>query len=157
MTLRPISLYDLEAHAQTALPRGVWDFIASGAQDELTLNRNRQAFDDIVLRPRFLVDVSERDLRTTILGEEISFPVMLAPTGSQAQAHADGEMAVVRAAGAAGTLMGLSTPSNYPLERVAEEATGPLWFQLYHPWQGPDLHAGEARREGWLQGRGHHS
>ena len=137
MTLRPISLYDLEAHAQTALPSAVWDFIASGAQDELTLDRNRKAFDDIVLRPRFLVDVSERDLRTTVLGEEISFPVMLAPTGSQAQAHTDGEMAAVRAAGAAGTLMALSTPSNYALEKVAEAATGPLWFQLYH--RGKDL------------------
>ena len=137
MTLRPISLYDLEAHAETALPPAVWDFIASGAQDELTLDRNRRAFDDIVLRPRFMVDVSERDLRTTVLGEEISFPVMLAPTGSQAQAHADGEMAAVRAAGAAGTLMALSTPSNYALEQVAEAANGPLWFQLYH--RGKDL------------------
>lgn len=137
MTLRPISLYDLEAHAEKALPRSVWDFIASGAQDELTLNRNRKAFDDILLRPRFLVDVLERDLRTTVLGQEISFPVMLAPTGSQAQAHADGEMATAKAAGGAGTLMALSTPSNYALERVAEAASGPLWFQLYH--RGKDL------------------
>ena len=89
------------------------------------------AFDAIKLRPRVLVDVSHRDLSTAVLGQKISFPVMLAPTGTHQRAHPQGELASARAAGAAGTIMGLSTASSYSIEEVAEVATGPLWFQLY--------------------------
>jgi isopentenyl diphosphate isomerase/L-lactate dehydrogenase-like FMN-dependent dehydrogenase len=67
-----------------------------------------------------------------VLGEEISLPVMIAPAGSHALAHPDGELATARGAGMANTLMLLSTSSNYSLEEVAEAASGPLWFQLYH-------------------------
>lgn len=96
------------------------------------MRRNRTALEAIALRPRFLVDISHRDLSTTVLGQKISFPVMIAPAGGQQYAHPDGELATARATGAAGTIMVLSTTSNYSLEEVAQAATGPLWFQLYH-------------------------
>ncbi len=132
MRLDPINLFDFEARAKQALPHHIWDFIEAGAFDEITTRRNRTALNAVALRPRFLVDVSDRDLSTTILGQKVSFPVMLAPAGNHGIAHPDGELATARAAGAAGALMALSTTSNYSLEEVSRVATGPLWFQLYH-------------------------
>ena len=84
-----------------------------------------------MLRPRMMVDISQRDLRTTVLGQEIRFPIMLDPAGNHAAAHPEGELASARAAGAAGTLMVLSAQSSRTLEEVAQAATGPLWFQSY--------------------------
>ena len=133
----PVNLYDFEAAAKERLPLQVWEFIKGGAGDELTLGRNRTAFDEITVNPRFLVDVSRRDLSTTVLGTEISFPVMIAPAGLQRQVHPEGERATAMAAGSAGTLMALSAGSGYSVEEVAEVATGPLWLQLYH--LGDDL------------------
>ena len=127
-----VSLYDFEELARERLPLQLWDFIEGGAGDELTVRRNRTAFDEITVNPRFLVDVSRRDLSTTVLGTEISFPVMIAPAGAQRHVHPEGERATTKAAGAAGTLMALSTSSGFSVEEVAEVATGPLWFQLYH-------------------------
>lgn len=128
----PINLHEFEARAQQVLDRATWEFVAGGALDELTLRRNRTAFQEITLRPRRMIDVRSRDLRTTILGEPISFPVMVAPTGVLCRAHPDGELAVARAAGEAGTLMVLGTGATKSIEEVAAVATGPLWFQLYH-------------------------
>ena len=132
MSQDPVNLFDFEARARQVLPRYIWDFIEAGAFDEVTLKRNRQAFDAVALRPRYLVDVWERDTSTTILGRKISLPVMMAPAGCQMLAHPEGELATARAAGAAGTLMALSNSSNYNIEQVAGAATGPLWFQLSH-------------------------
>lgn len=132
MRLDPINLYDYEARARQVLPHNVWDFIDAGAMDEHATRRNRTAFDRLTLRPRFLRDVTQRSISTTVLGTEISLPVMIAPAGSHAMAHPDGELATARAAGMSNTLMILSTSSNYSMEEVAEAATGPLWFQLYH-------------------------
>jgi 4-hydroxymandelate oxidase len=132
MRLEPINLYDYEARARQVLPHNIWDFIDAGAMDETTTRRNRSAFEALTLRPRFLRDISERNISTTVLGEEISLPVMIAPAGSHAMAHPDGELATARGAGMANTLMMLSTSSNYSLEEVANAASGPLWFQLYH-------------------------
>ncbi len=137
MTMEPLSLFDLEAHAETVLHPHAWAFIAGGAQDEVTMRRNRSAFEAITLNSRFMVDISTRDLSTTVLGERISFPVMIAPAWGHKTAHPDGELATARGAGAAGTLMGLATGSHYSIEQVAEAATGPLWFALYH--MGTDL------------------
>ena len=89
----------------------------------ITTGRNREAFESILLKPRFLRDVSKRDLSTTVLGKEISFPVMLAPAGGQTFVHPDGELAAARAAGAAGTIMGLSTSSTHSIEQVADAAS----------------------------------
>ena len=128
----PINLYDYEARAKLALFHDAWDFIDAGAMDEFTTKRNRSAFDQLTLRPRFMRSVEERKISTTMLGEDLSFPVFVCPAGSHGIAHPDGEVATARAAGRSNTLMMLSTSSNCSMEEVAEAATGPLWFQLYH-------------------------
>lgn len=137
MRLDPINLYDYEAQAKLRLPHNDWDTIEAGAMDMFTTRRNRSAFEALTLRPRFLRDIDNLDISTTVLGEEISMPVMIAPAGSHMKAHPDGELATARGAGMSNTLMMLSTSSNYSLEEVAEAASGPLWFQLYH--RGYDL------------------
>ena len=137
MRLDPINLYDYEARAKQVLTHNAWDFIDAGAMDEFTTRRNRSAFEALTLRPRFLRDISQRDISTTVLGQKISMPVMIAPAGSHMLAHPEGELATARGAGMSDTLMLLSTASNYSLEEVSEAATGPLWFQLYH--RGYDL------------------
>jgi len=128
-----LTIPDYEARARETMPRVLFErlFGTYGALDWVTNTNNVAAFDAIKLRPRVLVDVSHRDLSTAVLGQKISFPVMLAPTGTHQRAHPQGELASARAAGAAGTIMGLSTASSYSIEEVAEVATGPLWFQLY--------------------------
>jgi 4-hydroxymandelate oxidase len=126
-----VSLFDLEQRAATRLDRNAFDYYASGAHDEITLRENRAAFERLPLRYRVLVDVSRRDAATTALGQPIAMPVMLAPTAFHRMAHPDGELATVRAAGAAGTIMILSTLSNTAVEEVVAAASGPVWFQLY--------------------------
>ncbi|MGE3537977.1 MAG: alpha-hydroxy acid oxidase [Candidatus Tectimicrobiota bacterium] len=132
MRLEPINLFDYEARAKQVLPHAYWDFIAGGSKDEITTQRNRTALDAICLRPRFLRDVTQRKLSTTVLGTPISFPVMVAPAGGHKIAHPEGECATARGAGMSKTLMMLSTSSHCSMEDVAKEASGPLWFQLYH-------------------------
>jgi len=127
----PVNLLDIEVRAFERLPRETADYFAGGAEDEVTLRANRTAFDSILLRPRYLVDVSERDLRTTVLGTPVEFPVLLAPTSFQHLAHPDGELATARAAHRAGTLMILSTFSTVSLEEVQRASAAPKWFQLY--------------------------
>src|SRR5262249_57288787 len=126
MPVDPINLYDYEARAQQVLPHDYWDFIAGGSKDELTTRRNRSAFDAISLRPRFLREVAERKLATTVLGTPISFPVMICPAGGHKLAHPEGECATARGAGMSNTLMMLSTSSHYSMEEVMRAATGPL-------------------------------
>ena len=132
MRLDPINLYDYEARAKQVLPHNIWDFIEGGAMDEVTTRRNRSAFEDLTLRPRFLRDISHREISTTVLGQPISMPVMISPAGAHMIAHPEGEVATARGAGMSDTMMLLSTSSNCSLEEVSEAATGPLWFQLYH-------------------------
>jgi 4-hydroxymandelate oxidase len=79
-----------------------------------------------------MVDVRNLDLSTTVLGQPISFPVMIAPTGVHKHGHPDGELATCKAAGAAGTLMSLGTGGSYSIEAVKDVSSGPLWFQIYH-------------------------
>ncbi len=131
MSAEPINLLEMEALAQEKLPQGAFDYMAGGAHDEVTLRANRDSFDRIALKYRVLVDVSECDLSTTVLGQKVSMPALIAPVAFQAMAHEDGEVATTKAAGAAGTIMVLSTVSNASVEEVAEAASGPLWFQLY--------------------------
>jgi isopentenyl diphosphate isomerase/L-lactate dehydrogenase-like FMN-dependent dehydrogenase len=117
--------------AKKRLPRLVFDIVDGGAGDELTLRANREAFGELALRPRALVDVSERDISTTVFGQRIAMPLMLDPCGAGQMMHREGELAVARAAGRAGTIYALSTAASYQLEDVAAVATGPLWFGLY--------------------------
>ena len=107
-------------------------FVARGVGENWTRDRNRAKLDEIALNPPVLVDTTERDLSTTVLGQRIAFPIMCAPAGGQTGSHPDGELAVARAAGGEGTLMALPTGSAYTFDEVAAVATGPLWFQHIH-------------------------
>ena len=129
-----LNVFDYEELARQKLSQPFFDYIAGGADDEVTLRRNRGAFESIELRPRALVDVSKVDLSTTVLGERIEMPVLLAPVAVQRLAHPEGELASARAAAAAGTIMTLSTMASASIEEVAAASDGPKWFQLYvHP------------------------
>ena len=132
MSDAPISVADYEARAKLSLPHNNWEFIEAGAMDESATRRNRSGFESLSIRPRFLRDVENRKLSTTVLGTEISFPVMVAPAGGHKIAHPEGELATARGAGMSNTLMMLSTSSHYPMEEVADAGSGPKWFQLYH-------------------------
>ncbi|MEY3479569.1 MAG: hypothetical protein RIQ71_344 [Verrucomicrobiota bacterium] len=127
----PVNLAEFEQAARERLAREAYEYYAGGANDEVTLRRNRTAYEEIALHYPVLRDVSARDTSTTVLGEKISFPVMVAPTAFHRMACADGECAAARAAGRAGTVMVVSTLSTTTIEDVAAAAAGPLWFQLY--------------------------
>jgi 4-hydroxymandelate oxidase len=129
--VEPLNLFELEALARARVTGAAWDYFASGAADELTLRDNRAAFDRLRLAYRVLVDVARRDLTTTVLGQPVALPVVIAPTAFHKLADPAGEVATARAAGAAGTVMILSTLSNTAVEEVVAAASGPIWFQLY--------------------------
>ena len=129
--IEAINLFELETKARELLPQTAYDYYASGANDEITLRENRAAYERMTLLPRMLVDVSERHMGTTALGEPVSMPILIAPTAFQGLAHPGGEVATVKAAGATKTLMILSTLSTFSIEEVMAVATGPVWFQLY--------------------------
>ncbi|KAH9797814.1 (S)-2-hydroxy-acid oxidase GLO1 [Citrus sinensis] len=99
------NVMEYEALAKEKLPKMVYDYYASGAEDQWTLQENRNAFSRILFRPRILRDVSKIDMTTTVLGFNISMPIMIAPTAFQKMAHPEGECATARAASAAGTIM----------------------------------------------------
>ena len=122
---------DVRRLALPRLPLPVRDFLEGGAEDETTLRRNTAAFDDLALHPRALIDVTEIDLSTRVLGQELSMPVIIAPTGATGIFHPDAEIAVARAAAAAGTLYSLSTNSTRTIEEVGAATAGPKMFQLY--------------------------
>lgn len=130
---RMLNIADLEKAARRRLPKALYDGIAGGAGDELTLGANQSAYLEIRLMPRVLNDVSTRDLSTVILGSAVSSPLMLDPTGYQRMAHSSAELAVAAAAGKAGTLFALSTVTSYAMEDVKAASSGPAWFQLYQP------------------------
>jgi 4-hydroxymandelate oxidase len=127
----PINLFDFEAVAKDRLPKDEYDYIAGGATDEISVERNRRAYESWALRPRVLQDVSALDLSTTVLGTQVSFPVLIAPCGGHKRAHADGELATYRAAAACGTILAVSANSTTSFEALAKAATGHLWLQLY--------------------------
>src|ERR1700674_1276257 len=128
---RVVNIDDLRRAAQRRLPRSVFDYIDGGAEGEITLRENIRAFEAVTFRPRNAVAVGECNLRTQIMGAELSFPGILAPIGYSRLMHPDGECAAARAAGAAGTAYILSTMSGHKLEDVRASSTGPLWYQLY--------------------------
>ena len=126
-----VNVFDYERLAQTRMEPSAWDYFQSGSDDEVTMRANRAAFERIQLRPRVLCEVTQCDLATTLLGTPVSMPILIAPTALQGLAHPDGECATACGAGAAQTLMIVSTSATRTLEDVAAAATGPLWFQLY--------------------------
>jgi len=126
-----LSLPDFEALARSRISHGAWERIEGGAADELTVRWNREAYDHIRLRPRVLVDVSKIDTRVKLFGQELPFPILLAPTGAQGFVYPDGDLAVARGAGAAQATLVISSSASLRVEDVAKAATGPVWFQLY--------------------------
>jgi L-lactate dehydrogenase (cytochrome) len=126
-----VNIEDLRRRARRRLPKVVFDFIDGGAMDERTLAANRADFEALELLPRMLVDVSQRTLKTTVLGREIAMPLMVAPTGISGLATPKGEVHAARAAEAAGTIYCLSTTATCSIEEIAATTTQPFWFQLY--------------------------
>src|SRR4051794_32195066 len=128
----PINVADYERLAAERLEPGVHGYFAGGAGDERTLRDNVAAYSRRTLHPRVMVDVSEVSTRTTVLGTEISMPLMVAPVAFQRLVDPDGEGAMARAAAAAGTIMCLSTiATSHPSEIAAKAPPAPRWFQLY--------------------------
>jgi len=128
---RVVNIEDLRQMAKRRLPKAVFDYLDGGAEDEVTLRENCRAFRDFRFRPRQAVKFPEYNLRTTVLGLEISFPAFLAPVGYSRVMHPGGEVAAAAAAGAAGTGYTLSTISGHKLENVRMATKGPAWYQLY--------------------------
>lgn len=126
-----VNVQDYEAVAKERLPKMVYDYYASGAEDQWTLEENRRAFQRIRFRPRILVDVSKIDTSSAVLGFKISMPIMIAPTAMQKMAHPEGELATARAASAAGTIMTLSSWATSSVEEVSSTGPGIRFFQLY--------------------------
>ena len=126
-----LNIDELRLRARRKVPRAVFDFIDGAAEDEVTLRRNRAAFGRHALVPRLGVDVSSVDLATSVLGQPLAAPLVLAPTGLCGMAASRGEIPVARAAKDAGIAWVASCLSSVTLEEIAREAPGEHWFQLY--------------------------
>jgi len=122
---------DLRQVARRRVPRAFFDYAEAGSYSQETLHANRADLEHIKLRQRVLVDVSQRDVSTTILGEKVALPLALAPIGLCGMQHGDGEILACRAAQAAGIPFTLSTMSICSIEDVAQATGKPFWFQLY--------------------------
>jgi 4-hydroxymandelate oxidase len=127
----PVSVPDYESLAHERMTHPAWEYINSGSADEVTLRWNREALTRIRLKPRVMVDVSRVDTRIKLFGQEMSHPILLAPTSTHMLAHPEGEVATARGAGAADAVMVISTASNRAVEDIAHASTRPTWFQLY--------------------------
>jgi L-lactate dehydrogenase (cytochrome) len=125
------SVDDARAAAQRRLPRVIFDFVDGGAETELSLRRNREAFSGVELMPRVLRGVGEVDLRADLLGTSSALPLALCPTGATRAIFAKGEPEVATAAASAGIPYSLSVAGTSTIEEVATASSGPLWFQLY--------------------------
>jgi L-lactate dehydrogenase (cytochrome) len=128
---RCLNVEQLRRLARRRIPRVVFDYVDGAAWDEVTSRRNREDFAKLAIRPRMLVDVSEIETATTVLGQPVPFPIVGAPTGQTGLVHHLGETAVARALNGLGTITTLSTAGSYSIEEVAASAAGPKWFQLY--------------------------
>jgi L-lactate dehydrogenase (cytochrome) len=128
---RAASVADLRHIARRRLPRGVFDYIDGGAEDERTMVANSASFARTTFRPRVLRDVGTVDPSTTVLGAALAFPLVLAPTGFTRIADPQGELAVARAAERAGLPYTLSTLATRSIEEVRAVSSGRLWFQVY--------------------------
>lgn len=125
------NILDLRELAKSYLPGPVFHYLDGAAETETTAYRNTAAFDDEKLIPKCLVDVTRAATATRVLGQDIEWPVFCSPTGASRFFHPEGELAVARAAAAAGTLYGLSVASTCSIEDVAAASAGPKMFQLY--------------------------
>jgi (S)-mandelate dehydrogenase len=129
--LRAFNIFDLREIAKRRLPKGLFEFVDRGTEDEVSLANNRAVFERIRFKPRTLIDVSGRNQDTTIFGVKHRMPMVIAPTGVAGLLWHEGEIALARAAKEAGIPFTLATGSMTGMEKVAEQAGGELWFQLY--------------------------
>jgi 4-hydroxymandelate oxidase len=128
-----LTIEDYGRLCRQTLPRPLFDVIfgTEDAAEFETLRNNLEGFKKLVLRPRVLTGSARPALAVSVLEEQVALPVLIAPSGSNQRFDPEGERAVARAAGQMGTIMTVSTASNYSLEEIAAAATGPVWFQLY--------------------------
>jgi (S)-mandelate dehydrogenase len=126
-----ISIEDLRRAARARLPRSVFEFFDGGAEDEVTLRANRQAFERLRLLPRVLVNVASVDTSIRIFGAPSKLPIAIAPTGAVGFGWPGGDVAIAKSAAAYGIPYTLSTTATASIERIAREAPGRLWFQAY--------------------------
>jgi isopentenyl diphosphate isomerase/L-lactate dehydrogenase-like FMN-dependent dehydrogenase len=134
------TIEELRHAARRSLPKVIFDFVDGGAGDELTLQRNQSDLRRIELRPRVLVDVSNVELATTVLGEPVAIPLLGAPAGLLGLVNPAGEAALARGLHAAGSLYAVPVMASYTIEEVAAASAGPLWFQMY-VWRDQGLNA----------------
>jgi isopentenyl diphosphate isomerase/L-lactate dehydrogenase-like FMN-dependent dehydrogenase len=126
------SVADARYFAEQRVPRGIFQMFEAGSGSNVTMRENARAFEQVMFRPRAAVFRSSRDLRTTVLGHEISMPAIVSSVGFLRAGHQDGEAGVARAAGAAGTIQFVSGVTNTPIEEIMAAATGPVFYQLYY-------------------------
>jgi 4-hydroxymandelate oxidase len=139
------NLLELEELARAKVPRPAFDYIAGGADDEVSLRRNREAYGKWALRPRVLVDVSSCDTSATVLGQRVSMPILVAPTAFHGLVHPEGEIGTARGAAAAGTIMVVSAIATRTMEEIAAAIAAPRWFQLY-VWKDREVTAELVKR-----------
>ena len=126
-----INLYDFEKIAEGIMTKMAYEYVASGAADEFTVKWNREAFDKIKIRTQVLNDVSKLDTKVSLFGQELPYPILIAPTAFHKIMHPEGEIATAQGAGAASAIYVVSSFTSTPIEEIARVATQPLWFQLY--------------------------
>ncbi len=126
-----VSLHEIEERARAVLTFMAREYVESGAADEITVRWNREAFDRIGMIPRVLAGSDNPDMSLTLLGTDMRFPILLAPTAYHKLLHPEGEVATAAGAGAAGATYVVSSATTTPIEEIASVATSPLWFQLY--------------------------
>jgi 4-hydroxymandelate oxidase len=126
-----VNLFDVEKMAQGIMAKMAYEFVASGAADEFTVRWNREALDKLKIQPQVLNDVSKIDTTMSLLGMDLPYPILIAPTAFHKLMHPEGEIATARGAGAASAVYVVSSFTTTAIEEIAKVATHPLWFQLY--------------------------
>ena len=145
-----LDVFDFHTVAKHRLPPAHYGYLATGTDGNETLAANRRGFEDIYLRSMRMVDTSNVSLETTLLGEQLKSPIVLAPVGSQRAFHPDAELATARAAKAKGNLQILSNVTSNSIEDVIAARGQPVWFQLYptNKWSTAKLMLERAERAG---------
>ncbi len=128
-----LNVLEFEEAARRRVLPGHWAYMASGVDSDVTLRANRDGYSHVQLRPRRLRDATKVDMRVELFGTVYNSPIFLCPTGGEKSFHADGELAVARAANARGTLQFLSTATSTGVEDVNKALGRPVWYQLYAP------------------------
>lgn len=149
-----LSVEDYRRAARSALPPMAWAYLEGGAEDERTVRRNREAFDEWGLRQRVLTGVGEPDVRAEVAGVELAFPIVLAPTGFTGFSHWQGELGAARAAERCGTRAVISNAATYSLQEIGDGTSERHWFQLY-PWGNNRAHMREMLRR--AEAAGYHA